>query len=171
MAYPFFEKSASSSTPGYAAFNRHQQKTSYNSGYGYSQFCSLYRAWKGELAPTMRQTYVAGEKMFVNYAGATMEVINGLAGEIRTAQIFVSTLGASSYTYAEATWTQALPNWIGSHCRAFSYFGGLQAQDVPDNLKTGVAKATSIIPRSTAPMPTWWLLQYRDHTGAAAQAA
>ena len=110
-------------------------------GYGYSRFCELYRAWKGGLAPTMRQSHVAGEKMFVDYAGATMEVIDGLTGEVRAAQIFVATLGASSYTYAEATWTQALPNWIGSHSRAFAYFGGVAAQVVPDNLKSGVVKA------------------------------
>jgi transposase len=105
-------------------------------GYGYSLFCELYRAWKGGLAPTMRQTHVAGEKIFVDYAGATLEVIDGLTGEVRAAQIFVATLGASSYTYAKATWTQALPNWIGSHCRAFAYFGGVPAQVVPDNLKS-----------------------------------
>jgi transposase len=110
-------------------------------GYGYSRFCDLYRTWKGKLAPTMRQTHVGGEKMFVDYAGATMEVIDGLTGEIRTAQIFIATLGASSYTYAEATWTQALPNWIGSHTRAFTYFGGVPRQVVPDNLKSGVVKA------------------------------
>ena len=72
---------------------------------------------------------------------ATLEVIDGLTGEVRAAQIFVATLGASSYTYAEATWTQALPNWIGSHSRAFAYFGGVAAQVVPDNLKSGVVKA------------------------------
>ncbi|MEN8197509.1 MAG: IS21 family transposase, partial [Pseudomonadota bacterium] len=110
-------------------------------GYGYSRFCDLYRDWRGRLNPTMRQAHVAGEKMFVDYAGATLEVIDGVGGEIRTAQIFVATLGASSYTYAEATWTQALPNWIGSHTRAFAYFGGVPAQVVPDNLKSGVVKA------------------------------
>ncbi len=110
-------------------------------GYGYSRFCDLYRDWRGRLNPTMRQTHFAGEKMFVDYAGATMDVIDGLTGEIRTAQIFVATLGASSYTYAEATWTQALPNWIGSHNRAFAYFGGVPRQVVPDNLKSGVVKA------------------------------
>ena len=110
-------------------------------GYGYSRFCELYRAWKGGLAPTMRQSHVAGEKMFVDYAAATLEVIDGLTGEVRAAQIFVATLGASSHTYAEATWTQALPNWIGSHSRAFAYFGGVAAQVVPGNLKSGVVKA------------------------------
>lgn len=110
-------------------------------GYGYSRFCDLYRDWRGRLNPTMRQAHVVGEKLFVDYAGATMEVIDGLTGEIRTAQVFVATLGASSYTYAEATWTQALPDWIGSHIRAFAYFGGVPRQVVPDNLKSGVVKA------------------------------
>ncbi len=110
-------------------------------GYGYSRFCDLYRDWRGRLNPTMRQAHVVGEKLFVDYAGATMEVIDGLTGEIRTAQVFVATLGASSYTYAEATWTQALPDWIGSHIRAFAYFGGAPRQVVPDNLKSGVVKA------------------------------
>lgn len=110
-------------------------------GYGYSRFCDLYRDWRGRLNPTMRQAHVVGEKLFVDYAGATMEVIDGLTGEIRTAQVFVATLGASSYSYAEATWTQALPDWIGSHIRAFAYFGGVPRQVVPDNLKSGVVKA------------------------------
>ena len=89
----------------------------------------------------MRQVHVAGEKMFVDYAGATVEVIDGLTGEIGEAQLFVATLGASSYTYAEATWTQGLPDWIGSHTRAFAFFGGVPGQVVPDNLKSGVARA------------------------------
>ena len=110
-------------------------------GYGYSRFCDLYRDWRGRLGPTMRQVHVAGEKMFVDYAGATVEVIDGLTGEIREAQVFVATLGASSYTYAEATWSQALPDWIGSHGRAFAFFGGVPRQVVPDNLKSGVARA------------------------------
>ena len=107
----------------------------------YSRFCELFRAWKGKLAPTMRQTHVAGEKMFVDYAGATLEVIDGSTGEVCQAQIFVATLGASSYTYAEATWTQGLPDWIGSHTRAFAWFGGVPALVVPDNLRSGVTKA------------------------------
>ena len=110
-------------------------------GFGYSRFCELYRAWKGKLAPTMRQNHVVGEKMFVDYAGATLEVIDPLTGEVQTAQIFVATLGASSLTFAEATWSQKLPDWIGSHTRAFSYFGGVPRQVVPDNLKAAVVKA------------------------------
>jgi transposase len=118
-----------------------EHRAVYPEGYGYSRFCELYRAWKGRLTPTMRQTHVAGEKMFVDYAGATVDVIDGLTGEVREAQVFVATLGASSYTYAEATWTQALPDWIGSHTRTFAFFGGVPAQVVPDNLKSGVARA------------------------------
>jgi transposase len=71
----------------------------------------------------MRQTHRAGEKLFVDYAGQTMPVIDRLTGEVRQAQIFVAVLGASNYTYAEATWTQSLPDWIGSHTRAFGFFG------------------------------------------------
>ncbi len=118
-----------------------EYRASHPDGYGLSQFCVLYRAWSGKLDVTMRQAHVAGEKMFVDYAGATAEVIDPSSGEVHEAQIFVATLGASSYTYAEATWTQALPNWIGSHARAFNFFGGVPAQIVPDNLKSAVTKA------------------------------
>jgi transposase len=110
-------------------------------GYGYSRFCDLYRAWRGKLRLTMRQAHLAGEKMFVDYAGATAEVIDPLTGEIHQAQVFVAALGASSYSYAEATWTQSLPDWIASHTRAFAFFGGVPGQVVPDNLKSGVVKA------------------------------
>jgi transposase len=79
--------------------------------------------------------------MFVDYAGASVEVVDGLTGEVRAAQVFVATLGASSYTYAEATWTQGLADWIGAHTRAFAFFGGVPNQVVPDNLRSGVAKA------------------------------
>jgi transposase len=117
------------------------------SGYGYSRFCDLYRTWKGRLTPTMRQNHVAGEKMFVDYAGATLEVIDGTSGEVLQAQVFVAVLGASNYTYAEATWSQTLPDWIGSHCRAFAFFGGVPRQTVSDNLKSGVTKACFYEPR------------------------
>jgi len=110
-------------------------------GYGYSRFCELYGRWKGRLSPTMRQVHVAGEKMFVDYAGQTIDILDGLTGEVRTAQLFVAVLGASSYTYADATWTQSLPDWTGSHVRAFSFFGGATAQVVSDNLKSGITKA------------------------------
>lgn len=88
-------------------------------GFSYSWFCDLYKAWVGRLKPTLRQVHVAGEKLFVDYAGRTMQVMDPLTGEVRTAQIFVAVLGASNFTYAEATWTQTLPDWIGAHVRAF----------------------------------------------------
>ncbi len=118
-----------------------EYRTAHPDGYSLSHFCDLYRDWEGRLAPTMRQAHVAGDKMFVDYAGATLEVIDGATGEIRQAQIFVAVLGASSYTYAEATWSQTLPDWIGAHGRAFAFFGGVSAQVISDNLKSGVTKA------------------------------
>ena len=111
-------------------------------GYGCSRFCELYTRWEGKLSPVMRQRHPAGERLFVDYAGHTIEVIDPQTGEVRTAQLFVATLGASSYTFAEATWTQSLPDWIASHVRAFDFFGGVTAQIVSDNLKAGVTKAS-----------------------------
>lgn len=110
-------------------------------GYGYSRFCELYTRWEGKLSPVMRQRHPAGERLFVDYAGHTIDVIDPKTGEVRTAQLFVGALGASSYTFAEATWTQSLPDWIASHVRAFGFFGGVTAQIVSDNLKAGVTKA------------------------------
>ena len=110
-------------------------------GYQYSWFCDHYRAWQGKLDVVMRQDHRAGEKLFVDYAGQTVPVIDRVTGEIRGAQIFVAVLGASNYTYAEATWTQGLPDWIGSHQRAFRFLGGVPELVVPDNLRSGVSKA------------------------------
>ena len=110
-------------------------------GYGYSRFCELYGRWESRLSPTMRQVHPAGERLFVDYAGQTVELVDPATGEIRQAQVFVAVLGASSYTYAEATWTQTLPDWIGAHVRALAFLGGVPRQIVPDNLKAGVTKA------------------------------
>jgi len=109
--------------------------------FGYSWFCERYKEWAGRLKPTLRQVHVAGEKLFVDYSGHTMEVIDRHSGEIRTAQIFVAVLGASNFTCAEASFTQSLPDWIGSHVRAFHFFGGSTRQTVSDNLKAGVTRA------------------------------
>src|ERR1700745_1964240 len=110
-------------------------------GYGYSRYCELYRAWARRLSPTMRQHHVAGERMFVDYAGTTLDVMDATTGEVRDCQLFVAVLGASNYTYAEATFTQRLVDWIGSHVRAFTFFGGVTAQIVSDNLRSGITKA------------------------------
>jgi transposase len=110
-------------------------------GYGYSRYCELFRAWEARLSPTMRQSHVAGERLFVDYAGTTLEAIDGTSGAVRTAQLFVAVLGASSYIYAEATWTQGLSDWTGAHTRCFAFIGGVPAMVVSDNLRAGIAKA------------------------------
>jgi transposase len=112
---------------------------------------------EARLSPTMRQSNVAGERMFVDYAGATLAVIDASTGEAMTAQLFVAVLGASSYTDAEATWTQGLSDWIGSHTRAFAFMGGVAAMVVSDNLRSGITKACFYEPavnRSYAEMAT-----------------
>jgi transposase len=114
--------------------------------YSYPHFCMLYREWRQRLSPTMRQTHTPGDKMFVDYCGPTMPVIDPLTGEVHDAQIFVAVLGASNYTYAEATFTQQLRDWIGSHVRTFQFFGGVVRLVVPDNLKSGVDKACRFEP-------------------------
>ena len=104
----------------------------------YGQFCRRYNRWKGRQNLSMRQTYTGGEKMFVDYCGVTVPVTHPVTGEVTIAQIFVACLGASNYTFAEATSSQTLPNWLGSHQRALEFFGGVPASIVPDNLKSGV---------------------------------
>ena len=111
-------------------------------GYRYSRFCELYRGWEGRLSVTMRQSHTAGEKLFVDYAGDGVPVVvDRLTGELRNAQIFVAVLGASSFTYAQATWTQGIADWISSHAGAFAAIGGVPQLVVPDNTKTAVIKA------------------------------
>lgn len=107
-------------------------------GYGYSYFCELYRLWARKLDPPMRLSHKAGEKMFVDYAGQTVRIVNPKTGEIREAHIFVAVLGASNYSYSEAQWAEDLPNWIGGHVRALAFFGGVPEIITPDNLKAGV---------------------------------
>src|ERR1700758_2995607 len=110
-------------------------------GYRYSRFCDLYRTWESRLAVTMRQAHAAGDKLFVDYAGDGVPVVDRLTGEIRNAQIFVAVLGASGFTYAQATWTQGLADWISGHVGAFEAIGGVPALLVPDNTKVAVIKA------------------------------
>jgi transposase len=111
-------------------------------GYGYSRFCELYRDFERRLSPTMRQTHVAGHKAFVDYSGKKVPIADPLTGEVRMAEIFVAVLGASNLTYAEATWTQTLPDWIGAHVRVFRFWGSAPRLLVPDNLKSGVNKSS-----------------------------
>jgi len=109
--------------------------------HGYSRFCDLYRSWLQKRDLVLRQLHRAGEKLFVDHAGDTIPLTNRETGEITPAYLFVAVLGASSYTYAEATQFRDLPNWIGSHVRAFEYFSGVPEIVVPDNWKTAVTRA------------------------------
>jgi transposase len=117
-----------------------EYKAEHPDGYAYTWFCTHYNRWASALPLTLRQTHAPGEKLFVDYSGDRIAIIDAQTGEIRDAELFVAVLGASNYTYAEATWTQQLPDWIGSHVRTFEFIGGCTEIVVPDNLKSGVHK-------------------------------
>jgi transposase len=107
-------------------------------GYRYTQFCEFYRRWLQRRGLSMRQVHRAGAKLFVDYAGKKPTLIEATTGEVITVELFVAVLGASNYTYAEATRTQQVPDWVASHQRAFQFFGGVTEAIVPDQLKSGV---------------------------------
>ena len=110
-------------------------------GYGYSRFCELYQRWRGKQDVVLRQEHPPGEKGFIDWAGATIPVHDAVTGEVWPASLFVMVLGASSYTYAEATRDQQLTSWLSCHMHAFEYYGGVPRLLVPDNLRTGVSRA------------------------------
>ena len=116
----------------------------------YSQFCVHYHEYRSSLSRSMRQVHRAGEKVFIDYSGNTVAVIDARTGEVRKAEIFVACLGASKYSFAEATWTQSLPDWISSHIRMLEYFGAVPALWVPDNLKAAIRKACRYEPETTS---------------------
>ena len=124
--------------------------------YRYSQFCAHYHRFRDSLKRSMRQIHRAGEtgwpraKLFIDYSGDTVAIVQIDTGEIRRAQIFVAVMGASNYVYAEATWTQQLPDWIGSHVRTFEFMGGTAALLVPDNLKSAINKACRFEPEANS---------------------
>ena len=109
-------------------------------GYSYSRFCELYGGFKGKLAVSMRQHHRAGDKLFVDFSGMTVEIVNPDSGEVGQAEIFVAALGASDYIHAEACESQDSRSWIGAHIRTFEHLGGVPAALVPDNLKSGVTR-------------------------------
>jgi transposase len=117
-----------------------EYREQYPHGYQYSQFCWLYRCWQKKLDYCMRQDHRGGEKLFVDY-GEGLSLVDPKTGAPIATELFVAVWGASNYTYAEATLTQQLPDWIGSHVRAFSYFGCLPKIVVPDCLKSAVSRA------------------------------
>ena len=125
-------------------------------GVQYSAFCDHYRAWRDRVVePVMRFVHRAGDKCFVDYAGHTLPIIDRHTGEIHEAQIFVASLGCSNYTFAEATASQSLPDWLGSHVRAVEFFGGVPAAFVPDNLKSGVQKPHRYDPEINPAYAEW----------------
>jgi transposase len=109
--------------------------------YNYSYYCEIYRRFARKLKLSMRQIHLAGEKLFVDYSAQTISIVNPHTGEIKEAQVFVAVLGASNYTFAEATLSQGLSDWLGSHRRAFEFYGGVPQIVVPDNLKSAVTKS------------------------------
>jgi len=115
-------------------------------GYAYSWFCERYSDWRKRITPTMRQTHLAGEKLFVDWAGDAIAVFDPITGAEHGARIFVAALGASNYTYAEARWTETLPDWIGAHVNALSAIGGVPKAVVCDNLKAGITKPSRYEP-------------------------
>jgi transposase len=119
----------------------HEYLEKHPDGYRYTQFCERYREWLKRRGLTMRQEHLAGEKLFVDYAGKKPHIVDPKTGEVIDAELFVAVLGASNYTYAEATHTQRGPDFIASHVRALRYLGGVSAALVPDQLKTGITSA------------------------------
>jgi len=119
-------------------------------GLGFTAFCEHYRAWERRLPRTMRHRHRAGEKLFVDYAGYTVPITDAQTGAVHHAQIFIAVLGASSLTYAEATWTQGLSDWLASHVNTFAFLGGVPAELVCDNLKAGVTTPDRYEPRANA---------------------
>lgn len=117
-----------------------EYKQQHPEGYQYTQFCEYYRRWRSKLDYCMRQEHRGGEKAFIDY-GDGLTIVDPRTGEKVPTQMFVAVWGASNYTYAEATLSQTLPDWIGSHVRAFESFGAVPRVLVPDNLKSGVSRA------------------------------
>ena len=123
--------------------------------YSYSQFCHRYRKWVGQQRRSMRQNHIAGEKVFVDYCGPTVPVIDASTGDITKAQIFVAVLGASNYTYACAHASQKEADWIDAHTKAAHFFGGWSTLTIPDNLKSGVTKTDRYVPVLNASYAQW----------------
>jgi transposase len=118
----------------------HEYRATHPDGYGYSRFCELYREFCGSLDPVMRQVHRPGEKLFVDFAGTTVPIVDPANGEVHEAAVFVAAMGASSFTYAEALHSQQLRHWLSAHVNAFEFLGGVPHVLVPDNLKAAVSR-------------------------------
>ena len=133
--------------PGVTLFLLHQEYLEQTpDGYGYTQFCEHYRRWVQDRGLTMRQTHLAGDKLFVDYSGKKAHFVNPQTGERVEVELFVGVLGSSNYTFAEATHTQQVPDFVASHVRMFAFLGGVTAALVPDQLKSAVVGASRYEP-------------------------
>ncbi len=132
-----------------------EYRESHPDGYGYTQFCDHYRRWKKRQRVVMRQTHRAGEKLFSDYAGKKPHWIDPMTGEVHQAELFVAALGASNYTYAEATETQKVGDWCASHTRALEYLGGVPELVVPDQLKSAVTVPSRYEPEIQRTFQEW----------------
>lgn len=139
-----------------------EYKTQEPDGWQYSVFCDQYRRWLSRQELVLRQDHIPGNKLFVDYAGHTVPLTDPTTGTVREAQIFVAVLGSSNYTYAEATLTQQLPDWLGAHVRALQFFGGAPRAVVPDNLKSAITKARRYEPDTN---PAYQ--EFAEHYGVA----
>jgi transposase len=117
-----------------------EYKATHPEGWQYSVFCDQYRRWLTRQELVLRQNHSPGEKLFVDYAGQTVPVVDRYSGEMQPAQIFVAVLGCSNYTFACATRSQSLSDWLDAHVQALEFFGGVPAAIVIDNLKSGVKR-------------------------------
>jgi transposase len=130
------------SRPGVTLDLLHQEYlVQHPGGYQYTAFCDRYREFLKRRGMVMRQPHIAGDKMLVDYSGKRPHIVDVRTGEVIAVELFVAVLGASNYTYAEATRTQQVPDFVGSHARAFAFFGGVSRAVVPDNLKSAIVRA------------------------------
>lgn len=131
------------------------RQTHPDNGYSYSQFCHRYLVWLQRQQRSMRQTHIAGEKVFIDYCGPTIPIVNQHTGEFINAQIFVAALGASNYTFACASASQKEADWIEAHVKAAEFYGGWSKLTIPDNLKSGVTKTHRYVPVLNASYEQW----------------
>lgn len=139
-----------------------EYKSAQADGYQYSAFCRHYTTWASKLQLSMRQEHRVGEKLFIDFSGDGVDVIDPKTGEVTEAVLFVAVLGASNYTYVEAVLREDLPTWVQCHVNALRFFGGSTEIWVPDNPKVGVTKADRYEPELN---PTYRSLA--EHHGVA----
>lgn len=119
-----------------------EYKSKYPDGYSYSQFCFYLQQYEKAKSATMHFEHEPGDKIFIDYAGKKLSIVNRDTGEIKEVEVFVATLGFSQYTYVEASISQKKGSFIRSTENALHYIGGVPKVIVCDNLKSAVTKAS-----------------------------